>query len=146
MTNTKVNSAVGFALRQIVTKQFAIIDDVYTDGSEVNSSIEIQFAADVESRIISAIVGVKMSSNENLFLLISVSCIFQIKEESWRQFDFGDNYFSVPKEFLSFLVMHTVGTTRGILHSKTEGTKYNQFILPPINVTELIKDDFRIYK
>ena len=37
--------------------------------------------------------------------------------------------------------MIAVGTARGILHAKTEATKFNQFLIPPINVVELIKDD-----
>jgi hypothetical protein len=37
--------------------------------------------------------------------------------------------------------MITVGTCRGILHAKTENTKFNQFLIPTINVAELIKED-----
>ena len=34
----------------------------------------------------------------------------------------------------------TIGTTRGILHAKTEGTCFNKYVLPTINVTEIIKE------
>jgi hypothetical protein len=35
----------------------------------------------------------------------------------------------------------TVGTARGVLHSKTDGSIFNDLILPTINLTEIIKDD-----
>ena len=37
-----------------------------------------------------------------------------------------------------------VGTVRGIIHAKTEGTVLNAIVLPPINLTEIIKDDILI--
>ena len=49
----------------------------------------------------------------------------------------------VPKGFISHLVMISIGTTRGVLHSKTENTIYNKFLLPTINVNELIKEDVK---
>ena len=42
---------------------------------------------------------------------------------------------------MTHLIVLTIGTVRGILHAKTEGTKYNSYILPTINVAELIKTD-----
>lgn len=48
---------------------------------------------------------------------------------------------TVPKGFLCHLAMLTVGTSRGILHAKTEGTCFNKYVLPVINVTEIIKGD-----
>ena len=37
-----------------------------------------------------------------------------------------------------------MGTLRGVLHAKVENTPYNMFILPTINVTELVKEDIVI--
>jgi hypothetical protein len=37
--------------------------------------------------------------------------------------------------------MLTVGTARGVLHAKTENTKYNRYVLPTINVASMIKND-----
>ncbi len=51
------------------------------------------------------------------------------------------NTLIVPKGLLCHLAMLTVGTSRGILHAKTEGTCFNKYVLPTINVTEIIKED-----
>lgn len=37
--------------------------------------------------------------------------------------------------------MLTIGTARGVLHSKTESTPFNSFLLPTLNVNELVKKD-----
>lgn len=37
--------------------------------------------------------------------------------------------------------MLTIGTARGVLHSKTENTTFNQFLLPTLNVNELVQKD-----
>jgi hypothetical protein len=52
----------------------------------------------------------------------------------------------LPCGFAQHLLVLTIGTVRGILHAKTEGTAYNQYVLPTINVAEMLKEDvkFRI--
>ena len=42
---------------------------------------------------------------------------------------------------MKHLSVITVGTARGVLHAKTENTPFNKFVLPTINVTELVKED-----
>jgi hypothetical protein len=82
-------------------------------------------------------------SNKNRFLSIEASCQFKITEDAWSNFlDQDTNTLKVSKGFLSHLAVLTIGTTRGILHAKTEGTCFNKYVLPTINVTEIIKEDF----
>ena len=37
--------------------------------------------------------------------------------------------------------MLTIGTARGVLHSKTENTPYNKYLLPTLNVSDLVNND-----
>jgi hypothetical protein len=46
-----------------------------------------------------------------------------------------------PQNFVCHMAMLTVGTSRGILHSKTENTIFNSYILPTTNVKEIISSD-----
>lgn len=48
---------------------------------------------------------------------------------------------TVDKGFLQHMAMITVGTTRGILHSKTDNTRFNKYHLPTINVARLISEN-----
>ena len=51
------------------------------------------------------------------------------------------NSLTIPKGFLNHMAMLTIGTTRGILHAKTENTSFNTFVVPPINLSDLIHED-----
>jgi len=44
---------------------------------------------------------------------------------------------------MTHLSVMTVGTARVVLHTKTEGTFFNRFLLPTINVPELVTDDIQ---
>ena len=69
---------------------------------------------------------------------------YKIKESAWIEMQNSNNKLVLAKEFASHLVMLTIGTLRGTLHCKTENTEFNKFILPTINVTELIKSDVEL--
>lgn len=65
-------------------------------------------------------------------------------DDSWNSFeDVKNSELTIPKNFISHLVMLSIGSTRGVLHAKTENTMFNKFLLPTINVNELIKEDMK---
>lgn len=75
---------------------------------------------------------------------IVTSCHFKINDASWINFidkKESDNQFIISKGFITHLAMISVGTTRGILYAKTEGTDFVKFIIPTINLSELILED-----
>nr|DAC76034.1 TPA_exp: hypothetical protein [Elizabethkingia anophelis]DAC76097.1 TPA_exp: hypothetical protein [Elizabethkingia anophelis] len=65
---------------------------------------------------------------------------FEVKPDDWQNFR-NKNKIIIPKDLLAHLAMISVGTTRGVLHSKTEKTDYQLFTLPLIDVVDLIKED-----
>ena len=80
--------------------------------------------------------------NKKSFIKIEVSCHFKIQDESWNNLvHVEDANLIIPKTFLSHIAMITVGTARGILFSKTEGTPFSKFIIPTVNVVAMIKKD-----
>ena len=81
-------------------------------------------------------------SDQKPFIIIESGCHFKIADSSWSEMYQSDtNSLKVPRGFLSHLAMLTIGTTRGVLHAKTEGTCFNKFVLPTVNVSDLIKED-----
>ncbi len=133
---------VSFALKRIATEQFAIIEEAHKENIKINLVTDLRFATDKDIRVIAIFAQFKFEQAKLPFLLIEVSCHFQITEESWESFKTNESTkIIIPHGFMSHLTMLTVGTARGILHTKTEGTRFNQYILPTINVNNLIKDD-----
>lgn len=133
---------IGFALVKITTEQFAIIEDNFDKETEIKLHTGFRFAADSKQKLVAVFNSFTFETNGKQFLLVEAGCHFAIAPESWKKmFDSQLNKLIVPKGFLQHMAMLTVGTNRGILHSKTENTCFNQYHIPTINVAELIKQD-----
>lgn len=134
------NTSVGFALQGIKTEQFAILEENYAPKKDVGLGTGLQFKVDSENKQIGVFLSFEFIQGKKVFLKIQVSCHFKIEETAWASFRKEDKLI-VPKEFLAHLAMITTGTTRGVLFAKTEGTAFSKYIIPTINVAEMIKED-----
>lgn len=138
----KDNTQVGFELQGIKTEQFAIFEENYTPKKETALGTELQFKLDQETKQIGVFLGFEFIQGKKVFLKIQVSCHFKIEEKSWENFiQKGNAKLVVPKGFLAHLAMISTGTTRGVLFAKTESTPFSKFIVPTLNVDEMIKED-----
>lgn len=138
----KSKSQVGFSLIKVTTEEFTKYDSVYNDDKDVQFGTNISFGLNDENHMIVVLLTVKFSQNEIPFLILKAACHFDVEESSWNKFlNTAKKDIIFPRGFIGHLVMLTIGTTRGILHSETKGTAYNKFLLPTINVNEIIKDD-----
>lgn len=134
------NNSVGFALQGIKTEQFAIFEENYVPKKDIGLSTGLQFKLDNQNRQIGVFLSFEFIQGKKIFLKIQVSCHFKIEENAWNSF-IEEDKLVVPKEFLAHLAMITTGTTRGVLFAKTEGTQFSKYIVPTINVAEMIKED-----
>lgn len=132
-----------FALKAIKTEQFAIIEDCFKNGEKVTFNSKIGFGADKSATTLAVSTGFRFVQNNIPFLLIEISCYFQIGETNWNTFS-KDDILVVPKDFMRQLLIVAVGTARGILHTKTENTPFNRFLLPVLDATNLIKEDVEL--
>lgn len=133
---------IGFALKKITTEQFAIIESAYKEGDLVDLKAGLRFGINFENNIISVVFSTSLIQEKSPFLIIEVGCHFNITTEAWSSFyNESKTELIVPKGFIGHLVMLTIGTARGVLHSKTENTPFNSFLLPTLNVNELVKKD-----
>jgi len=131
---------IEFGLNRISTEQFAIIDDNFNTSDEIQLKTNIRYGADDNSKIISCFVEIVFESSNKPFMKIEGGCHFSISDKSWEEMKI-DNSVNLPKGFVRHLAVLTVGTVRGILHTKTEGTDYNRYVLPTIDITAIIKDN-----
>lgn len=136
----KENTQVGFALKGIKTEQFAIFEENYSPKKETSLGTELQFKLDQNNKQIAVFLGFEFLQGKKVFLKIQVSCHFKIEESSWNSL-IQENKLIMPKGFLAHLAMITTGTSRGVLFAKTEATPFSTFIVPTLNVAEMIKED-----
>lgn len=134
---------ISFGLRKISTEQFAIIESAFDKSTEnIELANGLRFGFDIENRIISVLVSANFNQDKGPFLLIEISCHFEIDKEQWGELNNIDaSEIELPMELARHLVMLSIGTLRGVLHAKTENTPFNMFFLPTINVNDLVKED-----
>ncbi|MDD3254391.1 MAG: hypothetical protein PHH33_00890 [Parabacteroides sp.] len=136
---------IGFAMTRIETKQFAVIEGIYNPGNSMEMNIEISVSVNIENRLIVLSSKFMFLTNNQIFIILEIACTFEINKENWNSFN-SETQLCVPANFVRHLAMHTVGTARGVLHAKIENTPHNCIIIPPINVSQIIGEDFIIQK
>lgn len=134
---------VKFGLRKINTLEFATIKE--PDASEhenMELKANVTYGMDKNLRFIGTSIKLQFEANNSPFIILNVSCEFEIEEDTWNQsIDNASNSISFSRNFLLHLVSITVGTARGILYTKTENTPFNKYILPTIDINGLVEED-----
>ena len=134
---------IPYNLFKIETKQFAMFPDLFIAGKEMTVDTELSFIPSTDRTNIRSIVTLKYKQEHDLLMILELACFFRIAPEGWSEMK-KDNQWKVPVDFVRHIGTIVIGTARGVLHTKTEGTVLNACILPPINVAELVKEDLII--
>jgi hypothetical protein len=134
--------SVGFALQMVQTEQFAIIESAFIENEMIQLNAGIQFGIDEAFKIVACGFRFEFLVKNNAFLIVHVRCDFAVEDQAWSEFlNDSKTELRIPKGFLCHLSVLTIGTARGVLHAKTENTKYNQFFIPTVNANELVLND-----
>lgn len=132
---------LSYRLSKIETRQFAIFPEAFGSGEAIEVDAELAFAPNADRTDIRSVITLKYMQKERLLMVLELACVFNIAPKSWDEMK-KDGHWVVPVDFLRYMGTITVGTARGVLHTKTEGTVLNTYLLPPINLMELVKEDF----
>lgn len=124
---------------RINVEQFAILaENAQLEKLDIATGLEIKYS--LEGKSLAIVMTFNFVSEEEKVMLLNLNCEFQIQEDDWNS-QINDAKIIFPKNFIEYLVVQTVGTARGVLHCKTEGTAFNHIILPPMNVSDMINGD-----
>jgi hypothetical protein len=135
-----MSDTIGFSLKKITTEQFAIIESAFKKGIDTQFSVNAKYGISEQEQLVAVFVSPAFYQDKKPFLVLEVACHFKIIDEAWESFKNKDKTkLTIPVGFIRHLIMLTIGTARGILHSKTENTPFNDYLMPTINVTDIIK-------
>ena len=133
---------IRFKMFRISTGQFAILSTEAPQGDvEISTSMELRHANDGSAVMVHATFT--FSEKEKQVMILGTTCEFSIHPEDLQTLT-KDGKVVIPKGTIDYFIAQTVGTARGILHCKTEGTPFNGIIIPSMNVTNMFKDDMVI--
>ena len=128
-----------FRMFRINVEQFAILaENAQLEKLDIATGLEIKYS--LEGKSLAIVMTFNFVSEEEKVMLLNLNCEFQIQEDDWNS-QINDAKIIFPKNVIEYLVVQTVGTARGVLHCKTEGTAFNHIILPPMNVSDMINGD-----
>ena|SRR5690606_8966163 len=139
MSEQPVN--INFRLINITTEEFKL-NEIEKENGTLDLNFDFQFGVNNERHFVKSIAKFKFLLDKEEVMEIGVSCEFEFESTGWQYFVKGDQLI-LPKGLLQELAMFTMNTTRGVLHTKTEGHKYNKMFIPMIG-GEFIKQDLAI--
>lgn len=134
---------LGFAFTGLKTLSFAPIDSAYKKTGAINFMTGLSFGLDVDDHTVTCTLEIAFEKKEQQpFLVLKTQGQFEIDKNDFKdKISQKDGTFLVTKDLATHLAVLTIGSARGILHAKTEGTVYNQYLLPTIDVKEMIEED-----
>lgn len=131
---------ISFRLLNIATEQFATFEvENIPDNNNLKS--ELQFSINPDNRVVACKMNFQFLHNNQPIVVLAIVCNFDVEEKSWNKNVLSANKITLPKHFLEHLCVITVGTARGVLHAKTENTTFNRFLIPTLNVSNLVAKD-----
>jgi hypothetical protein len=136
---------IRFSFAKINTDEFALPEKNYDTAIPTTMKLAIVFAFVKAETSIGVQTKFLFYQGETLLLVIAVTCWFKIQQEDWDKTYQGANKTVVlSRPHALHLASLTVGTARGVLHSKTEGTGLNTLLIPPVNLNDIIKENVTI--
>ena len=131
---------ISFRLLNIVTEQFATFEiENIPENNDLKS--ELQFSINPENRVVACRMKFQFLHENQTIVVLTVVCNFDIEVNSWNNNIVSNKKITLPKHLLEHLCVITVGTARGILHTKTENTFFNKFMIPTLDVSTLVEKD-----
>jgi hypothetical protein len=140
------NKPVNFRLVKIITNQFATFDDAFDGQRDIEVITDASYGASIEGKTVFCIISHNFKNTEgSAFIKVALTCIFEIEPDDWARIISDDKtILTLPRDLCIHMAMLAIGTARGVLHSKTEGTSFNMHVLPTINTLDMIPSDLII--
>ncbi len=141
--------AVGFRISDIETRQYAFLPQHFVpDDPAIAGNLSLQFFCDKERHtlIVSALAQlVHEQRPSDVFMVAEVACSFAILPDDWNtKLVRGEEKIILPRMAAAHFAMLTVGTLRGVLHSKAQNSiAAGHAILQAIDVLSVLPDEMQ---
>lgn len=136
------NDPIKFALNSIRVEEFATGKKDGIELSGVRMQNEFAFGLNIPDHIIQVTHKLVFEFQERPFVTLQVRCGFDIEPTDFARIAaVKNNQVNIPRGIMLHFCNITTGTARGILHAKLDDTEFSGYMLPIINLEQLVKDD-----
>lgn len=134
---------LGFAFVGLRTISFAQIEAAHKKTGETDLISRLGFGIDVDDHTITCTTKFSFEKKKDQpFLILELQGFFEINKNDFiKKVKQADNSFLITKDLATHFAVLMVGSARGVLHAKTEGTIFNQYLLPTMDIKKLIQED-----
>lgn len=134
---------LGFAFTGLRTVSFAVIEAAYKKTGETNLITGLGFGLDIDDRMVTCNARFSFEKKKDQpFLVLEIQALFEIEQNDFlNKMKQDENTYLIPSGLAIHFAVLTIGSSRGVLHAKTESTPYNEYLLPTIDVNSMISED-----
>lgn len=133
-----------YSIEEIKTNQFAIFDnDSEKKGKTLSISTSFAYGVDAEEKKFANIIDITYNIEKSPIIKIQTQIIFKFTDRSFDSF-IHDNKFLMQQDKVRHFTELLIGATRGILATELKDTVYKKYILPEINLEEVITTPLEI--
>lgn len=132
---------IRFRMSRISVPQFAILCKSVSKAYKIGIKAELKHSPN--GGAVAVDMTITFEENEKTCVILEVLCEFVIHPDDLKSIT-SDNKVSIPKEVIDYFISQTLGTARGIMHCKTDGTPFNGIIIPPTDVSHMLGKDMVI--
>lgn len=124
-------------------EQFAIVSDMAVKQTEVVVATSTSFKYADAGRLIACVMRFEFKHTGQTLMILQLCCEFVVNGADLEQFKSGQTL-EIPKSLLEFFASQVVGTARGVIVCKTEGTNLSNIVLPTMDITKLFSKGISI--
>jgi hypothetical protein len=120
----------------INTEELNFIENYNPDGLNIEFGFKVDFQIEADTLVVHLMVKFQYDAQNIKLLELTTANTFLIKNLK-EYVNISDNAFQDKIGFIPTLIGLSIGTIRGILFTRTQGTKLAEHPLPIVNPTEL---------
>lgn len=145
MSKKKNITPFRFAVAGVTTEQFAVTPEKFDSKEKVDLSLSFNFKHNEKEQMIGTFLTLNFHQPECKIIVLEVGCHFKIHPDSWSETIQQKNVkLILPLAKALHLATITTGTARGVLHARLTNTPFAQYVLPAVNLTDILKEDVQL--
>lgn len=131
---------IPFILEQLYIDNFTINEDILDPSEKARVDTVFDFSVDFKNHFVRCISNIKYIQEGKEVLSLTLISVFRIENNSFNSM-IKEDKLTIPVFFLRYMATFSTGVARGVILSKTEGTKLQTMYLPQINLIKVIDAD-----
>lgn len=130
-------SVLKYKIEKIDVANFEL--EISDKFEKLQLSTSFEFNVNIEGNLILCKSTYVYKAGEKILMNLELDCYFKVEEECFNSL-IKDGVLTINQEMLQYMATIAVGTARGEIHARCQlaGSKLQNVVLPPINLTKII--------